>query len=123
MLSHWSTQTSFFHNSPMAWNELLTALNYVLADLFPFQTDSVRIVNEAGLPPAFISFSNKAIDNWHSILSEADKREQILDIIRAARQSYPENPILIQAEYAETNKLASLTNLPAPELNKELPWR
>jgi hypothetical protein len=107
----------------MPWNELLTALNYVLADLFPFQTDSARIVNEAGLPPAFISFSNKAIDNWYSILSEADKREQILDVIRAARRSYPENPILTQAEYAVTNKLSSLTNLLAPELDRELPWR
>lgn len=107
----------------MAWNELLTALNYVLADLYPFQADSVRIVNEAGLRPAFISFNNKAIDNWHSILTEADKTDHILDLIHAVRRDYPENPILIQATDAQTNKLSSLTNLPAPELDKELPWR
>ena len=28
----------------MAWNEKLTALNYVLADLYPFRDESVRIV-------------------------------------------------------------------------------
>ena len=107
----------------MAWNELLTALNYVLADLYPFQADSVRIVNEAGLRPAFISFNNKAIDNWHSILTEADKTDHILDLIHAVRRDYPENPILIQAADAHSNKRSSLTNLPAPEVDRELPWK
>jgi len=107
----------------MAWNELLTALNYVLADLYPFQADSVRIVNEAGLRPAFISFSNKGIDSWHNILTEADKTDHILDLIHAVRRDYPENPILIQAADAQSNKLSSLTNLPAPTLDRELAWR
>lgn len=107
----------------MPWNELLTALNYVLADLYPFQQDSVRIVNEAGLRPAYISFNDKAIDNWHNILSEADKTDRILNLIQAVRRDYPENPILIQAENAETNKLTSLTNLPAPNIDRELPWK
>lgn len=106
----------------MPWNELLTALNYVLADLYPFQKDSVRIVNEAGLRPAFIPFNDKAVDNWHNILTEADRMDRVLNLIHAVRRDYPDNPILIQAENAEDNQLSSLTNLSAPKIDRELPW-
>src|SRR6266446_871318 len=117
MRSHSIIQTSLFRNSPMPWNETLTALNYVLANLYPFRDESIRLVNEAGLRPAFITFDNKAIDNWHSILDEADKTDHILNLIQAVRRDYPDNPVLIQAERAERNNLPSLTNLSAPVLD------
>jgi len=107
----------------MAWNEKLTALNYVLANLYPFREDSVRLVNEAGLRLAYIQFNNKAIDNWHSILVEADKTGKVLHLIQAALKDYPDNPVLIQAEKAEKAKQPALTSLLAPVLNTDLPWR
>jgi len=107
----------------MAWNEKLTALNYVLANLYPFRDESIRLVNDAGLRPAFITFDNKAIDNWHNILDEADKTDHVLNLIQAVRRDYPDNPVLIQAERAEKDHLPSLTNLSAPVLDSELPWK
>lgn len=107
----------------MTWNEKLIALNYVLANLYPFREDSVRLVNEAGLRPAYIQFNNKAIDNWHSILVEADKTGKVLHLIQAALKDYPDNPVLIQAEKAEKANQPGLTSLPAPVLNTDLPWR
>jgi len=107
----------------MAWNEKLTALHYVLANLYPFRDESIRLVNEAGLRPAFITFDNKAINNWHNILVEADKTVRILNLIQAVRRDYPDNPILIQAEKAEIENLPSLPNSSGPKIDNELPWK
>jgi len=98
----------------MAWNEKLTALNYVLASLYPLRDESIRIVNEAGLRPAFIRLENKAVDNWHNILDEADKANRILNVIQVARGDYPENVVLIQAENAERENRPSLSNFLHP---------
>ncbi len=85
----------------MSWNDNLTALNYVLAGLYPSLEDSYRIVDEAGIPRPFVAFRARAIDNWHEILVEADKREKVIDVIRAALRQYPDNPVLVKAEKGE----------------------
>lgn len=41
----------------MAWNDTLTKLNYYLADRYPFQEQSVRLVRAAGIPLAFVRFN------------------------------------------------------------------
>lgn len=74
----------------MAWNSILTSLRDVLADLYPTVDDSRRVVDVAGLKPAFITFDNKAINNWYNILSEADKRDRVDDIVAVASAEYPE---------------------------------
>ena len=107
----------------MGWDEKLTALNHVLANLYPIQKESLRVVNEAGLRPAYIQFSSKAIDNWHSILVEASNTGKVLNLIRVARNDYPEDVILIQAEKAERKRWPGLTSMAAPVLDTDLPWR
>lgn len=82
----------------MAWGANLTNLNYVLAGLYPLTADSIRVVDVAGLPKMHIAFNARAIDNWHAILDEADKRGKVLDIIRAACRDYPDIPDLQRAE-------------------------
>jgi hypothetical protein len=99
----------------MPWDENLTNLNYVLAGLYPLTSDSYRIVDAAGLPRAQIAFQPKAIDNWYSILDQADKRGKVLDVIRAARRDYPEDASLIQAENGQ------LTTARGPLIG-QLPW-
>jgi V8-like Glu-specific endopeptidase len=107
----------------MPWNEKLTALNYVLATLYAFREESVRVVREAGLDPSFIQFTNRAIDDWHNILVEAEKQNRVLNLVQAALRDYPDNSILVQAEKAEKSELPSLTSILAPTLDIDLVWR
>lgn len=101
----------------MAWNRNLTNLNYLLAGLYPLTEDSYRIVDAAGLPKSHIAFSRRSIDNWHAILSEAEKRNKVLALIEAARADFPENEALAQAERGE------LSNVNGPILGKDLTWK
>jgi V8-like Glu-specific endopeptidase len=101
----------------MSWNETLTALNYVLAGLYPFPGDSHRIVQEAGIPPQFVAFKAKAIDTWYEILRAAHGRGKVSDVVQVALKEHPENPVLLQAERGE------IKPVPAPAVGRELPWK
>jgi V8-like Glu-specific endopeptidase len=100
----------------VVWSEKLTNLNDVLAGLYPLTADSIRIVDDAGLPRAFIAFQQRAIDNWHAILDEANKRDKVSDLVRVARKDYPDDPFL---KRAEEGKLASVRG---PILGQDLTW-
>jgi len=100
----------------MAWNENLTNLNDVLSGLYPLTADSIRIVDNAGLPKSFIAFQTRAIDNWHAILDEANKRGKVPDLIQVARKDYPEDPFL---KRAEEGKLAPVRG---PVVDEDLSW-
>ena len=101
----------------MAWNNELTQLNDVLAGLYPLTRDSLRVVDNAGLPKAHIAFRDKAIDNWHQILVEADRRGKVADLIRAALKDYPEDPFLTQAQDGQ------LAAVRGPDLDRDLAWQ
>ena len=90
----------------MAWSPALTALNHVLAGLYPLVEDSYRIVDAASIEPKFVAFQRKAIDNWHQILSEAEKRNKVMSLVHVALLEFPTNPILIQASKGELANLA-----------------
>jgi V8-like Glu-specific endopeptidase len=82
----------------MAWNKILTNLNYVLADLYPHPDRAERIVRNSGLPLAFIRWQPSAIDTWFNILDEADRRGKVLDVVNAVMaDGYQNNPLLKQA--------------------------
>jgi V8-like Glu-specific endopeptidase len=80
----------------MAWDETLTALNHVLANLYPLTEQSFRIVEAAQIPRAFVAFRAAAIDNWYEILRVANVRQKVDGIVIAALNDYPDNPILQQ---------------------------
>src|SRR5687768_9113892 len=101
----------------MAWNDNLTALMYVLAGLYPFRDESYRIVTVAGIPPQFVSFREKGIDNWYEILRSAYTRDKVTDVVRVALKEHPENSVLVQAEKGE------LSQLKAPAVDKDLTWK
>lgn len=82
----------------MAWDPNLTSLNHVLAALYPLQEQSVRIVQEAGIPTGLVAFQSRALDNWHRILDEAVKQGKVAAVINAARRDYPEYERLKEAE-------------------------
>jgi V8-like Glu-specific endopeptidase len=101
----------------MPSDETLTALNYVLAGLYPFREESYRIVKQAGIPLEFVAFSNRAIDNWFEILRAAENRNKVQDIVRVALKEHSNNSVLVQAEKGEIEPVK------APEVDKDLPWK
>jgi V8-like Glu-specific endopeptidase len=101
----------------MSWNDNLTALNYVLAGLYPFPKESHRMVVEAGIPPQFVAFRDKAIDTWFEILLAANSRGKVIDVVRVALKEYPDNSVLVQAEKGE------LSQVKAPAIDKDLTWK
>lgn len=101
----------------MAWNSNLTNLNYVLAGLYPLPEEARRIVDIAGLPQAFIRFNPAAIDNWHAILNQADRRDKVAAVIDAARRDFPDNPSL------ELAALGRLTPVQPPRASGPLDWK
>ncbi|NTU50202.1 MAG: hypothetical protein HGA87_04845 [Desulfobulbaceae bacterium] len=79
-----------------SWSQLKAKLRATLAELYPETTTSHRIVDDVGLPRNKITFSTNALDNWHTILTEADKHNKIATILKFAFDDYSENIILAQ---------------------------
>jgi hypothetical protein len=101
----------------MSWDQRLTSLNDVLADLYPTIDDSRRIVAQTNLKPAFIAFHSAAILNWFHILEAADRRGQVDALVRTARKDYPDNEWLLAIERQEP------ASVRGPDIRNEIPWR
>lgn len=82
----------------MAWDANLTNLKDVLADLYPFKEDSIRVVRDAGIRVATVRFNDRATTNWSEILDQADKINKVQSIIEVALQEDPNNPLLLSAQ-------------------------
>lgn len=72
-------------------------LRNVLAELYPDETGARRVVADAGLNAQQISFSNRAIDNWHAILTEVAKNGGLDSLMAVALAEYGQNNELQQA--------------------------
>jgi len=101
----------------MPWNQSLTNLRDVLADLYFTVEESRRVVEEAGLDPKFIQFNPQAITNWHNILRYANNREAVPAIVEVA---YSENPT---NEWLAAAKSGQLSDVKGPDIDKDIPWR
>jgi len=73
----------------MLWDRNMTNLRNILAGLYWNMEDARRVVLEAGMNPAYISFSSRIINTWQSILEEAQKHSRVPDIIAVARKDTP----------------------------------
>jgi hypothetical protein len=94
--------------------ETSTRLREVLICLYPTQQDSRRVVEDAGLDPAHITFSDKAINNWFNILEEAQKRNKVQAIINVACKDYAEN-----AELRHIYELMRNGEQPRPDISRD----
>ncbi len=93
-------------------------LNYVLAGLYDDKDESKRIVEAAGIPKMFVSFKDKPVNNWYSILSQAKSRNKIEDLVDVVLGEYPDNPHL--NVFKQTGELNDLNG---PEMEKDIPWK
>ncbi|MBX3009930.1 MAG: hypothetical protein KF832_00435 [Caldilineaceae bacterium] len=95
----------------------LAALRNVLATLYPLQEDIHRIIADAGLDPAYIQLSTKAINHWHNILTEADKRgrmEPLIAVVQNEFDAYPDLDNAI-ATYRASAAQAATNSVPNKE--------
>jgi len=83
-------------NNPTAFR----ALRALLAANYPTQEDARRVVEDAGLNPAYVQFSDKAVNNWHNILTEAEKRGSMVALLQVVLDEYSSNPDLLSAARA-----------------------
>lgn len=75
----------------------LINLRTILAELYRVESSAIRVAMEARLNVGNISFTSKASDNWHAILEEACKANQIDPLLKIVRNEYPENLRLAEA--------------------------
>ena len=71
------------------WNTRLTALNEILAELYPTTSASRRVVKQAELPAGFIKFNEAAIINWFNILELANARGRVDALVAVACAEFP----------------------------------
>jgi len=69
-------------------------LREIMASNYPTWEQSRRVVMDAGLNPAFITFSNQPMTNWHNILEYADNQKRIQEIAAVAAKESPNDNIL-----------------------------
>jgi hypothetical protein len=94
-------------------------LRDILADLYWDKSESRRIVQQAGLNPAFISFKDSAINNWHFILDYARQDAASVDSIvdtAIGEQPPAKKEVLLMA------KLHRL-NLRGTDITEDVDWK
>jgi len=75
----------------MSWNEQLNPLVKILADLYPREQQSRRVVDMAGIPSGNIAFSSAARDNWYNILRETNNQGRMESLIQVVVDEFPEH--------------------------------
>lgn len=83
-----------------------TSLRDALATLYPRDADARRVARDAGLTEALIPFDPTAVNTWSAILTEAQKHDQIENVLAIALKEYPNNAPLRQAVADYRNSLA-----------------
>ena len=75
----------------------LRQLRNVLADLYPDKSSAARVAEDAGLPIVTIAVSDRAVDNWHAILREAQKHHRLATLLAVVCEEYGGNRALVAA--------------------------
>jgi hypothetical protein len=104
----------------MPWNSGLTKLRNLFAELYPTEQLSRQVLAQAGLPTGRIQFSSAATSNWHSILTEANLRDQVSALVDIACEEYPNRCDALTEAYDEYGRLATqLAYTPPPLLDSD----
>lgn len=72
--------------------ETMIELRALLAEFYP-DVDSIRrVLHDAGIDAARINLNAAPLDSWHAVLIEAEKRSQIVALLKAVEGDYGNNP-------------------------------
>jgi hypothetical protein len=88
-------------------------LNVTLANLYPTQDESYRIVDRAGLNRAQISFRAKALDNWYEIIKAAQAQHRLVALVEAVLQEQNNPDLTLALEALTATPSAALPTQPA----------
>lgn len=80
--------------------KLQQTIRTVLVELYPDAADLRRIARDAGVALDRVLLSGSALNNWDGLLAEAAKNQQVADLLDVARQEYPRNLALFEAQGA-----------------------
>ena len=69
----------------------------MLANLYSDKSSAIRIAEDAGLPVTMIALGDRAIDHWHAILGEAQKRNRLASLLDVVNEEYGANRDLAAA--------------------------
>ena len=94
------------------------ALRNTLANLYPTVVDSLPIIANAGLNRGQITTSDKPINNWFAILTDAENRGKLKEVVEAALEDYPDHPLLKQVL-----RDGDIEQTAAPSIGDQLPWK
>lgn len=103
----------------LIWDNNLINMRDILADLYWDRPESRRIVQQAGINPAFISFKDSAINNWHFILDYARQDAASVDAIidvAIGEQPPAKKEVLLQAKQ-------HALNLRGTDITKDVVWK
>lgn len=78
-------------------NEILAKLRTILAKLYPDEASMRRISHDAGLDLTRVTLNSSAINNWHSILSEAEKLDRVDALLAVVEHEYGSNQAFLDA--------------------------
>jgi len=79
------------------WNQSLTNLRDLLADMYWDPNLARAKAREAGLNPSLIAIGNNPMVTWYNILDNARITGKVSNVIEAALKDYPDDPLLNQA--------------------------
>lgn len=94
---------------------VFSQLENVLADLYRDEDSAARVVTAAGMDVSRIAFKDRAIDNWHEIVREADHQGKLPALLRVTSIEYPVYPPLHEAATAYDAWVAAGRPTQAPE--------
>jgi hypothetical protein len=66
-------------------------LRNCLAKLYPDEQSIRRIAADAGLDASYMTFNSTALNNWHSVLTEANKFTQLPALLGVVEREYGDN--------------------------------
>jgi hypothetical protein len=72
----------------MNWTPALTELQGLLIALYPNRELCQRPLDQAQVPTSMIEFKDRAIDNWHNILTEVVKLKKLETLIQFVSEEY-----------------------------------
>lgn len=101
----------------MSWNQTLTNLRDILADLYPTIPQSQVILADAKVPTSFISFDSAAVVNWQNILRYADNRNMVRPIVEAAYKESKKDELKLYLDQGE------LPALKGADIEAEVQWQ
>lgn len=67
------------------------------AELVRLYTDvqfARRVCADAGIPSEFVDFDGAAVNVWHQIVEQAERRHRIPNLVNVAMRDYPQSAIL-----------------------------